>query len=72
MIVVLKWTSKLFILFGIFLTNLNIYPANILIHGVGAVGWTIAGFKMKEKAIVVNFGLQLPLFVIGYGNLVFH
>ena len=72
MIPVLKWTSTLFILFGIFLTNLNIYPANILIHGVGAVGWTIAGFKMKEKAIVVNFGLQLPLFVIGYGNLVFH
>ena len=72
MIFILKWISTLFILFGILLTNLNIYPSNILIHGVGAIGWTIAGFKMKDKAIVVNFGLQLPLFLIGYGNLVFH
>ena len=58
-------------LFGILLTNLNIFPFNILIHGVGALGWTIVGIKMREKAIVVNFGLQLPLFLLGYGNLIF-
>ena len=72
MIPVLKWTSTLFILFGILLTNLNIFPFNIFIHGIGAVGWTIAGIKMRDKAIVVNFGLQLPLFIVGYGNLVFY
>jgi len=69
---VLKWTSTLFILFGILLTNLNIFPFNIFIHGIGAVGWTIAGIKMRDKAIVVNFGLQLPLFIVGYGNLAFY
>ena len=72
MIPVLKWTSTLFILFGILLTNLNIFPFNIFIHGIGAVGWTIAGIKMRDKAIVVNFGLQLPLFIVGYGTLVFY
>ena len=69
---VLKWISTLFVLFGILLTNLNIFPFNIFIHGIGAVGWTIAGIKMRDKAIVVNFGLQLPLFIVGYGNLVFY
>jgi hypothetical protein len=53
------------------LTNLNIYPLNIFSHGLGAVGWTIAGFINKDKAIMTNFGLQLPLFVIGYINLFF-
>ena len=67
----LKWTSTFLVLFGILLTNLNIFPLNILIHGVGALGWTIAGIKMREKAIIVNFGLQLPLFLLGYGNLIF-
>jgi hypothetical protein len=55
----------------ILLTNLNIYPLNIFSHGLGAVGWTYAGFINKDKAIMTNFGLQLPLFVIGYINLFF-
>ena len=30
------------------------------------VGWTIAGFISKDKAILTNFGLQIPLFIIGF------
>jgi hypothetical protein len=36
-----------------------------------AAGWTFAGYVNKDKAIMTNFGLQLPLFVIGYINLFF-
>lgn len=64
----LKWISTSFILIGILLTNLNIYPLNIFSHGIGVVGWTIAGLLNKDKAIIVNFGLQIPLFLIGYIN----
>ena len=67
----LKWISTALVLTGILLTNLNIYPLNIFSHGLGAVGWTYAGFINKDKAIMTNFGLQLPLFVIGYINLFF-
>lgn len=67
----LKWVSTFFVLTGILLTNLNIYPLNILSHGLGVVGWTISGIANKDKAIMTNFGLQLPLFVIGYINLFF-
>jgi hypothetical protein len=67
----IKWISTALVLTGILLTNLNIYPLNIFSHGLGAVGWTYAGFINKDKAIMTNFGLQLPLFVIGYINLFF-
>ena len=61
----LKWISTFLVLVGILLTNLNIYPLNIYFHGLGVVGWTVAGFVSKDKAILTNFGLQIPLFLIG-------
>ncbi len=64
----LKWSSTVLILFGILLTNLNSYPLNIFLHGLGAVGWSIAGYMSKDRALMTNFGLQLPLFMIGYYN----
>jgi len=62
----LKWISTFLVLVGILLTNLNIYPINIAFHGLGVVGWTLAGFMSKDKAIITNFGLQIPLFIIGF------
>ena len=64
----IKWFSTALVLSGILLTNLNIYPINIVIHGVGAVGWTIAGYLTSDRALLTNFGLQLPLFMTGYIN----
>ena len=65
----LKWISTFFVLIWILLTNLNIYPLNIFFHGIGVIGWTISGIMNKDKAIIVNFGLQIPLFMIGYISL---
>ncbi len=67
----LKWLSTILVLTGILLTNLNIYPVNIMFHGAGVVGWTIAGFLLKDKAILTKFGLQIPLFIIGFYQLLF-
>ena len=61
----LKWISTFLILTVILLTNLNIYPVNIYFHGLGVIGLTIAAFVSKDKAILTNFGLQIPLFLIG-------
>ena len=65
---IIKWTSTAAVLTGIALTNLNIYPVNIIIHGAGATGWTIAGFLTKDRALLTNFCLQLPLFIFGIVN----
>ena len=61
----IKWISTIFVLVGILLTNLNIYPLNIYLHGLGVIGWTMAGFIYKDKAILTNFGLQIPIFALG-------
>ena len=62
----IKWFSTALILLGILLTNLNAYPINIIIHGTGAVGWSIVGYMTKDRALLTNFGLQLPLLIFGY------
>ena len=67
----LKWASTTLVLIGILLINLNHYPINIFFHGAGVVGWTVAGFLSKDKAILTNFGLQIPLFLVGFYQLLF-
>jgi len=70
MINTIKWMSTFLVLAGILLTNLNLYPFNIFVHGLGAVGWTFAGYMSSDRAIMTNFGLQIPIFLVGYVNLV--
>ena len=61
----LKWISTALVLTGILLTNLNIYPINIYFHGLGVIGWTIAGFLSKDKPLLTNFSLQIPIMIAG-------
>ncbi|KRO56442.1 MAG: hypothetical protein ABS04_07760 [Pelagibacteraceae bacterium BACL5 MAG-121015-bin10] len=65
----LKWLSTTLVLTGILLTNINEYPINIIFHGLGVLGWTICGFISKDRAIMTNFGLQIPLFLFGFYKL---
>ena len=67
----LKWISTAFVLSGVLLTNLNYYPLNIFLHGMGALGWTLAGYLNQDRALMVNFGIQIPLFALGYIKLFF-
>ena len=69
MIIYLKWLSTILVLTGIMLTNFNFYPLNIFIHGLGAFGWALTGYLSSDRAILTNFGLQIPLFLMGYINL---
>ena len=45
----LKWISTILVLSGILFTNLNIYPINILLHGIGVLCWTVCGFFIKDN-----------------------
>ena len=73
MISYIKWLSTFLVLSGILLTNLNIYPLNIFIHGTGAIGWSIAAYLSSDRAILTNYGLQIPHLLIGYFKfLIYH
>ena len=64
----LKWGSTFLVLTGILIAQFNLYPLYIFIHSIGALGWMISGYLMQDKAVMTNFGLQLPIFAIGYMN----
>jgi hypothetical protein len=64
----LKWGSTFLVLTGILIAQFNLYPLYIFIHSIGALGWMMSGYLMQDKAVMTNFGLQLPIFVIGYMN----
>ena len=64
----LKWGSTFLVLSGILVAQFNIYPLYIFIHSIGALGWMMSGYLMKDKAVMTNFGLQIPIFAIGYMN----
>ena len=64
----LKWGSTFLVLTGILVAQFNIYPLYIFIHSIGALGWMISGYLMNDKAVMTNFGLQIPIFGIGYMN----
>ena len=64
----IKWTSTFFILSGIFMAQFEMYPYYVFAHSLGAVGWLISGYLMNDKAVMTNFGLHIPIFIIGYIN----
>ena len=47
----LKWSGTLLCLFGILLTALNIFPANIVIGFLGSTLWAIAGYAQDDMAL---------------------
>jgi hypothetical protein len=64
----LNWGSTFLVLTGILIAQFNLYPLYIFIHSIGALGWMMSGYLMQDKAVMTNFGLQLPIFAIGYMN----
>ena len=64
----LKWGSTFLVLTGILIAQFNLYPLYIFIPSIGALGWMMSGYLMQDKAVMTNFGLQLPIFTIGYMN----
>ena len=61
----IKWFASIVLLIGMVLTSNNVYPLNIFVHGTGAIGWTAVGYMTADRAILTNFGLQIPLFIVG-------
>ena len=64
----LKWGSTFLVLTGILIAQFNLYPLYIFIHSIGALCWMMSGSLMQDKAVMTNFGLQVPIIASGYMN----
>ena len=60
-ITVIKYASAVTILVAMVLHVAGITPWNSFAQMIGAAGWIYAGWRMNEKAIILNF---LPQFFI--------
>ena len=60
-ITVIKYASAVTILVAMVLHVAGITPWNSFAQMIGASGWIYAGWRMNEKAIILNF---LPQFFI--------
>ena len=48
----IKWVSSVFIIIGMALTSANIFPVNIIVHGIGVTGWLIVGMLWHDRALI--------------------
>ena len=60
-VTIVKYTSAVTILIAMVLHVAGITPWNSFAQMIGASGWIYAGWRMNEKAIILNF---LPQFFI--------
>jgi|TARA_A100001388_G_scaffold58160_1_gene40101 hypothetical protein len=61
----LKWISTFLTLFGILAFYLDYYPYSMIPHGLGIIGWTVVGTITKDKPLLTNFALQIPIMFAG-------
>jgi hypothetical protein len=56
-----KWFSAVIVLIDMVFHVMGWTPWNSILQMIGAAGWVYVGFKMGERAIILNF---LPQFFI--------
>ena len=49
---ILKWSSTLILSIGLCMTAANIYPLNLYVQLVGALGWFTVGLMWKDYSIM--------------------
>lgn len=62
---IIKYVSAVTILCAMVLHVQGITPWNSFLQIIGVCGWIYVGFKMNEKAIILNFLPQLFIIIPG-------
>ena len=64
----IKWVSSIFIIIGMALTSANIFPMNIIVHGIGVTGWLIVGMLWHDRALIFLNAVAIFVYVTGLLN----
>jgi len=62
---VLKWVATILTLSGILTFYLDYYPYSMIPHSLGIICWTGVGIVTKDKPLLANFSLQIPIIITG-------
>ena len=64
----IKWVSSIFIIAGMALSSANIFPINIMIHGIGVTGWLIVGMLWHDRALIFLNAVAIFTYATGLLN----
>ena len=64
----IKWISSVFIIAGMALTSANIFPVNIIVHGIGVTGWLIVGMLWHDRALIFLNAVAIFVYASGLLN----
>ena len=64
----IKWISSVFIIVGMALTSANIFPMNIIVHGIGVTGWLIVGMLWHDRALIFLNAVAIFVYASGLLN----
>ena len=64
----IKWISSVFIIMGMALTSANIFPMNIIVHGIGVTGWLIVGMLWHDRALIFLNAVAIFVYATGLLN----
>ena len=64
----IKWVSSIFIIGGMALTSANIFPMNIIIHGIGVTGWLVVGMLLHDRALIFLNAVAIFTYATGILN----
>ena len=64
----IKWVSSIFIIAGMALTSANIFPLNIIVHGIGVTGWLVVGMLWHDRALIFLNAVAIFVYATGLLN----
>ena len=64
----IKWVSSIFIIGVMALTSANIFPMNIIIHGIGVTGWLVVGMLWHDRALIFLNAVAIFTYATGLLN----
>ena len=57
----IKWIASFLLIIGVVLTSNNIFPANLIFHAIGMLGWFVVGILWNARALIVINAVTLAL-----------
>ena len=61
----IKWAASAFLIIGMMLASVNLFPYNIMVASVGVFGWLIVGMLWHDRALIVLNAISLAIYLMG-------
>src|SRR6056300_282732 len=61
----IKWIASIFLIIGMILASVNLFPYNIMVASIGVLGWLIVGILWHDRALIVLNAISLAIYLMG-------